>query len=318
MSKDPQLTSTTPTTITTTTTTIQNPSPYDPNSFYLKLNQQQPITTQSTEDPYKDFYSNTKSTTTTQKPRTTQLLSLARQFSFDFKPFNHDKSLQFNRTQYDFTSSTQFPSNVTTTAPSAKTTATFPTSVSPNTSSHPPAVNPFYFGLNYFKSKSTRYPSLFKSFTITSTKSPYDFNNFENSYLKQSHTTSTTVNPSYVITTHAPQEFQTFTTNTNPLPESRPNAAIDNNTSDLYTVQPETQLPSVQPSSTQKSQPTTTRNPLFDLYLKRLASTTKSPYNFENYGQFSKTSTVNPKFALNLFGANTNTATFNTTVTHQR
>lgn len=66
------------------------------------------------------------------------------------------------------------------------------------------------------------------------------------------------------------------------------------------------------PFSTTTTSPTTTstmstRNPVFDVYLKRLASTTKSPYNFENFAQYFKTSSANPKYAYNLFGAHSNT-----------
>ncbi|GAB0092018.1 uncharacterized protein DMENIID0001_069600 [Sergentomyia squamirostris] len=54
---------------------------------------------------------------------------------------------------------------------------------------------------------------------------------------------------------------------------------------------------------------TTTRNALFDLYLSRIATTTKNPYNFENFGLYSKSTTKNPppSYLSNYLSSNRNT-----------
>lgn len=54
----------------------------------------------------------------------------------------------------------------------------------------------------------------------------------------------------------------------------------------------------------QEPSSSSTRNPIFDVYLKRKAATTKSPYDFGNFGVFNKGTTRNPRFSQNYFGAN--------------
>jgi hypothetical protein len=51
----------------------------------------------------------------------------------------------------------------------------------------------------------------------------------------------------------------------------------------------------------------TTRSSVFDVYLKRKAATTRNPYDFGNL-QYFKSTTQNPKYAYNYFGANSDTA----------
>lgn len=52
------------------------------------------------------------------------------------------------------------------------------------------------------------------------------------------------------------------------------------------------------------SSSSSTRNPVFDVYLSRKAATTRNPYDFNNFGIFNKGTTASPKFAQNYFGAN--------------
>lgn len=56
--------------------------------------------------------------------------------------------------------------------------------------------------------------------------------------------------------------------------------------------------------TTKGSSSSSTRNPVFDVYLNRLNSTTRSPYNFDNFAQYFKTSTSKPRYSYNLVGAN--------------
>jgi hypothetical protein len=51
----------------------------------------------------------------------------------------------------------------------------------------------------------------------------------------------------------------------------------------------------------------TTRSSVFDIYLKRKASTTRNPYDFADLKYF-KSTTQNPNWAYNYFGANSETA----------
>lgn len=153
------------------------------------------------------------------------------------------------------------------------------------TSTQRPTINSFYYGFNFTKS-STQYPFL-KSFTFTTTKSPYNFEHFQNSYFNDIKTTST-----------VPPTQKSIITTTTQQPPSAPRSSIPfaytaETPSPVFYSQPEMITPS-------------TRNPVFDLYLKRLSSTTKNPYDFGNLGQYFKTTTINPRFPNNLFGANSN------------
>lgn len=145
------------------------------------------------------------------------------------------------------------------------------------TTTQPPTkrtISPFYYGLNYQKDQKTSTKFYFNSYPTTST-------------------TTTTKKP-YVYSNY-------FSTSPSVPPSAAPTA-----TSKPTTV-------SYNSPTVKKSQSSYTRNPVFDVYLKRLASTTKSPYNFENFAQYFKTSTTNPKFSYNLFGANSNNSPLNST-----
>lgn len=235
----------------TTTTTTQAPTPFDQSYMNnLYMNQQQ-LSTQSTEDPYKFYYSST--TTTTTKTTTTS----APPFSYNnYNSYNVNKNINNNYDNYN---------NHNNNAPPTKPTTTT------QTASNRPTISPFYYGLDYYKKqKTTTLAPLFNSFATSSTKNPYEHNNFENSYFNQLQKTTSTIKPS---------SLYTYSTTPPPPPP-----------------------------------PPTTRNAIFDVYLKRLASTTKSPYNFENFG-FFKSTTANPKYSYNLFGANSNSAPSNITST---
>lgn len=158
-------------------------------------------------------------------------------------------------------------------------TTTTTTTVRPSTK-----ISPYYYGLLTHSDKTTKSPFVFNSFlTSSTTKSPFNFGNyFSTSKRSSSPTTTTTRKPTYTTRT---------TSTRSPYFSSTSSSS----------------------SSSHASSPT--RNPVFDVYLKRLASTTKSPYNFENFAQYFKTSTANPKFSYNLFGANSNNSPSNTTAT---
>lgn len=195
------------------------------------------------------------------------------------------------------------------------------TSKTTTTTPEHPTINPFYYGIRNTKI-STRFP--FKSFTTT--KSPYNFDNFQNNYFNDKKTTSTVIPPYFVsglvsesASLHTPYESFTTKTSTNIQTSA---------TTTTTTVQPPTHssdtaafiYSSEAPLSVYNNNAppiqSTTRNPIFDLYLKRLASTTKSPYDFGNLGQYFKTTTLNPRFLNNLFGADSNR--FNSTLKFQQ
>lgn len=163
-------------------------------------------------------------------------------------------------------------------------TTTSPIESQLSTSSTRPTISPFYYGFN-FKKITTIYPS-YKSFT---TQNPFGFKEFEFNHLQ---TTSTTV--------HTPFAFSfplTTTTTQSTLSKSAQIASTS-------PLQDHTPLP---PDSLASS----TRNPVFDVYLKRVASTTKNPYDFANFGQYFKTTTTtSTPFSFNLLSANSNTAAF--------
>ncbi|XP_037032459.1 A disintegrin and metalloproteinase with thrombospondin motifs 1 isoform X2 [Bradysia coprophila] len=147
------------------------------------------------------------------------------------------------------------------------------------TTTQPPTkrtISPYYFGLNYQKDQKTSTKFYYNSYPTTST-------------------TPTTKKTPYVYSNYFSTSPSTRWTTTTAAPT----------TTTTTTVSP----------TAKKSQSSYTRNPVFDVYLKRLASTTKSPYNFENFAQYFKTSTTNPKFSYNLFGANSNNSPLNSTAT---
>lgn len=154
------------------------------------------------------------------------------------------------------------------------------TTTTTTTTTQPPTkrtISPYYFGLNYQKDQKTSTKFYFNSYPTTSTTTT---TTKKNPYVYSNYFSTS---PSTRWTTAYPSAVPTTTTTT--------------------TVSP----------TVKKSQSSYTRNPVFDVYLKRLASTTKSPYNFENFAQYFKTSTTNPKFSYNLFGANSNNSPLNST-----
>lgn len=143
-----------------------------------------------------------------------------------------------------------------------------------------PTINPFYYGFNFFKQKTTTNYPFYKFPPYTTTQNPSAVKEFELNQLQSSPS------PNFSFTT---------TTKSTPIIES----AYLVSTSSPESVQPE---------------PSSTRNPVFDLYLKRIASTTKNPYDFGNFKHYFKTTTtVQTPFSFNLLGANSNTAALNAT-----
>lgn len=269
------------TTTTTTTTTTQAPS-IDPSSFYnFNQNHQEPFSIPSTEDPFrhfKNFFTSTTTKTTTSKPT---IAKFHNQFAFDLLT---DK-------QKTMTTSTIYPFE----------------SIIP-TSSPRPTINPFYFGFNIKSTtpKTTTNFPFFKFNSVSTTKNPYDFREFEFNHLQ---TTPSTISPKfaqYSIPTLQTPLFLQFTTTTMPTTTTKKSQSTSIETQAPFATK-STEYPKSEPIST------TTRNPVFDIYLKRVASTTKNPYDFGNFGQyFKKTTTIHTPFSFNLFGSNSNRDTLNT------
>lgn len=246
-----------------TSSTTPAPPPNDQSYLNnLYLNQQQ-YSTQSTEDPYKYYYSSTSTSTTT-----TTTTTPYPPYSYDNNNnnLNNNQQNDYNQYQNDYTSSTTAPSTTTRVSHMYR-------------SKSRPTINPFYYGIDYYKSQKTTRLPIFKSFVITSTKSPYDFNNFENSYFSHASAHSSPSSSYRLMTSALPAPDQ---------PSARSTAT---------TTQPPPPTSTFAPLKTAK-------HSVFDLYLKRLASTTRSPYNFENFGQYNKQTTKNPNYSHNLFGAN--------------
>lgn len=272
---------------TTTTSTLA--PPIEPSSFYnFNTNQQEPFSIPSTEDPFRYFKSFFTSTTTTTTKTTTVKSTTS-------KPQN-----QFT---FDLLNDKQKP--IGTTAPPIE-------SIIP--SSARPAINPFYFGFNF--KKTTTNP--FYKFPSSTKQNPYDFKEFDFNHLP---TTSSTVHPSFlslysISTTHAPQSLLSFTTPSTTTTTTTPSTAIQSKPNESAFAVVNTNSPEF---SQINQLPTTTRNPVFDLYLKRVSSTTKNPYDFGNLGQYFKTTTTVPTpFSFNLLGANSDTAEFNATVQQKK
>lgn len=149
----------------------------------------------------------------------------------------------------------------------------------------------FQFDSELSTSTTTKAPFIYKKITITTTKSPYAFDKF---FIRQTEPSLSLINPS---STQSPLQL---------------------NYLDTFAKTYQTPVSNVQSfpvSSTESSIISTsisTRNPIFDLYLNR-AKTTRSPYNFDNFAEYFKTSTPKPKFAFNLLGSNHSpTIVFNT------
>lgn len=261
----------------TTTTTTQAPTPFDQSYMNnLYMNQQQ-LSTKSTEDPYKFYYSSTTTTTTSAPP-----------YSYNYNSYNANNNNNNNNNANNNINQYNYNQYTSTTPPPSPPSTTTSIQSAPNR----PTISPFYYGLDFYKKqKSTTLAPLFNSFATSSTKNPYDFNNFENSYFNQLQKTSTIEPPPYYA----------YTSTAAPPPPPPP--PIESTTA-----------PPAAAIAAYYSQQTSTRHSIFDVYLKRVASTTKSPYNFENFG-FFKSSTTNPKFSYNLFGANSNSAPNNVTST---
>lgn len=200
-------------------------------------------------------------------------------------PFKHFKNF--------FTSTTIKP---TTTKLQKKNDFNFPTNKQKTTSttvspaqSHLPTLsqrpNSFHYGLNVKKS-TTAYP-FYKSFIA---QGPYEFKDFEFNHLQS---TTSTVHPPVA------HSFPTKTTTTTTQRTPSISAFLSSTILSDYT--------------TPESNTSSTRNPIFDVYLKRVSQTTKSPYDFGNFGEYFKTtSTISTPISrsLNLLGANSNTAAF--------
>lgn len=239
-------------------------------------------------------------TTTTITTTTTSTASPIEPSSFYTKFFNTNQQEPFsipstedpfNQFKNFFTSPTI--KSTTATIPkkndfkfSTKKPNTASTTVSPAQSYEPtlsqrPTIDPFYYGLN-FKKNNAAYP-FYKTFTTT--KNPEEITEFKFNHLQ---TTSSTVHP--------------------PLAHSIP--------AKTFTVTQSTPFISAILSSTISSDHTSskaivssTRNPIFDVYLKRVSLTTKSPYDFGNLAEYFKTTSTIPTptdRSLNLLSANSN------------
>jgi hypothetical protein len=109
----------------------------------------------------------------------------------------------------------------------------------------------YYNGWDKRTEKTTKTPYAYNKYSFSTTKSPFDFSNFH----------------------------QTYNNNKN-----------NNNYAD---------------KAVGATVASTTRNSVFDVYLKRKAASTRNPYDFGNL-QYFKSTTQNPKWAYNYFGANSN------------
>lgn len=192
-----------------------------------------------------------------------------------FKNFFTSTTIKPNTTKYQKKSEFSFSTN------KPKTTST---TVSP-AQSH--LSTSFQYGINVKKS-TTAYP-FYKSFT---TQNPYEFRDFE-----FSHSQSTT------STMRSPFVHSKSTKTTTATTQSTPSRSAF--------------IPSTFPSEGTTPESITsssTRNPIFDVYLKRVSLTTKSPYDFGNFKEYFKTtstiSTPINRSLVNLLSANSNPAVF--------
>lgn len=181
----------------------------------------------------------------------------------------------------DFHFSTKKPKTTSTTvSPTQSHTTT-------TTLSHRPLINSFHYGSNAKKS-TTAYP-FYKLFT---TQNPNAFKEFEFEF----ETTSSTMRSPFAHSSTKPKP-RTPATTTQRAPFR---SALLTSTISSDHILPE-------------SVTSSTRNPIFDVYLKRVSLTTKSPYDFGNFGEYFKTTstTLPPNDrSLNLLGANSNSAPF--------
>lgn len=214
---------------------------------------------------------------------------------------------------------------------STTTTTTTPTPTTTKTTRAPQSTKNYFndpFFYRYYTSKSTT-EDPYKYYTHSSTQ--FDYYSFYD--LSSTTTTTTTTQPPskrtispYYFGLNYQKDQKTSTKfyfNSYPTTSTTTTTKTPYVYSNYFSTSPSrwtTASPSKTTVSTttvsptvKKSQSSYTRNPVFDVYLKRLASTTKSPYNFENFAQYFKTSTQNPKFSYNLFGANSNNSPLNST-----
>lgn len=190
-----------------------------------------------------------------------------------FKNFFTSTTIQPTTTKRQKKNDFNFPTN------KPKTTSTTVSPAQPHLPTLSQRPNSFYYGLNVKKS-TTAYP-FYKSFTA---QNPYEFKEFE---FNHSQSTTSTVHPLFA---------HSFSTKT-PTATTQRSAFLSSTISSDY--------------ASPESNTSSTRNPIFDVYLKRVSLTTKSPYDFGNFGEYFKTTTTisTPiNRSLNLLGANSNPA----------
>lgn len=269
-------------------------------------------------------------TTTTRTTTTSTTLA-----PFTTKPFYRDW-FQHHTTDSPFKFNFYTPSTTTDVTPIDldkyfETSSTTQTSTKHSTtSSERPTINPFYYGFNYFKNQKSTPTSTIGtstsapittttiSYPTTAARAPFAFQPYSFSTYAPSITTSK--RPHNIVNIN----YSRYFTPSTPGPEiDPPNSAtirpsIASSTIAPY-FSPLTTTTTTPPQHTTKNwlsnKNSTTISSAYDIYLKRLASTTKNPYNFENFHQYFKTSTSNPKFSYNLFGANSNNFALNSTAT---
>lgn len=156
----------------------------------------------------------------------------------------------------------------------------------------PPAYDPYY---HYYSSSSS-------SSTTTTEKpatriNPFYYGLYHNQPNQQQHTEYTT--KSYHNNYYYALPTTTTTKTTTEFPITTRKHFYHNN---YYLHQQQQQQDGGGGSSDTLS--SSTRNPVFDVYLKRKGEATKNPYDFNNFGIFNKGTTATPRFAQNYFGAN--------------
>lgn len=137
-----------------------------------------------------------------------------------------------------------------------------------------------------------------------------------NSYYDLDVIRSTTVSPFLkLFTAQNSYKFKDVETIQSKLTSSTVHTPIANSFSTKTIIVSTQRTPPVSTSdyTSPESNTSSTRNPIFDVYLKRVLLTTKSPYDFGNFREYFKTiSTMSTptKHSLNLLRANSNPATF--------
>ncbi|XP_055694751.1 A disintegrin and metalloproteinase with thrombospondin motifs like isoform X2 [Lutzomyia longipalpis] len=155
------------------------------------------------------------------------------------------------------------------------------------------------------------FPSFYQQTTPTTTRAPFTFkfkSFFDTTPVAAPYPPYQWQRETSAAPTYPPFPTTTTTTTTTPPPPPPPPSTTSMYWPFSTKINPFYYGLHNQQNSAPSTPRTTTRNPLFDLYLSRIATTTKNPYNFENFGFYSKSTTKNPPAYLNNFlGSNSNT-----------